>query len=382
MMDKWIIILGSCFLYLALLYYQVRLPKYNASNIILGVKVPQEKVEDEELDKIYTDYKRALIIVGGFLSIAISIVISILFFRYKKNYIFVGYVVYLFTLFLVYLRYNNKVKKLKAKENWHIPVEKTTVVDTKYSSKRQNIRSIFNWARIPSLIILANLLYAIYIYPKLPSYIRDVFSLSNINSHVYKTPIKVFGVIGFQILFLIVGYLEYYSMSRARMDIDPNEVEASINYHKKITKRTNKNLLINMLIVQLIFTYLNLHIFGIVDISTNFIIFIKIIGLIVLLINAYFINQYRMEIALIAIEGNRNSQYFYEDDNLWKIGNTLYFNPRDPAIFIKSRYGYGYTVNAARPLGMILILLSMLIIAFALLIVVNDKILITIINKF
>ena len=381
MLDKWIVILGSAIFYLVLLFYQVQLPKSNNSNIVLGVKIPQDKVDDKELDKIYSQYKRMMIIVGVLLSIIIPIIISIGFYSYLKNYIFLGHVVYVFTLFLVYIRYNNKVRNLKERNKWFGSNKKVIAVDLKYSKERENIKSIISWAKIPIILMLGNLFLMIYMYPKLSSYVKDIFRFTNTNSHVYKTPIKVFGGVGFQIFFIIVGYLSYYIMSRAKVDIDPDSVEASVGYNKEYVNRTNKNLQIVLLIIQMVITFLNLQILGIINIGTNSVIALKIIGLGVFILNAYYINKFRTEAAMLPT-GNENSQYFYEDDDLWKIGNTLYFNPQDPAIFVKSRSGKGHSVNAARPLGMILLLLAIFIIGFSLLIVVNEDIFLSIINKF
>ncbi len=382
MADKWIIIIVSIIFYLVLLYYQVKLPKFNDSNIILGVKIPQDKIDDEELDKIYSDYKRALIIVGISLSIIISTTVGLAFIKYLKNYIFLGHTTYIFTLFLVYLVYNNKVKNLKERNKWFGSNKKVIVTDLKYSRERENIKGIFSWAKIPVIIMFANLLLMIYMYPRLSSYVRDIFSFTNTNSHVYKTPIKVFGGVGFQLFFILVGYLSYYIMSRAKFDTNPNNAERSIDYNKKHVNNVSRNLQIISVIIQLVFTYLNLHLIGLVNISTNLVVAFKILGLGVFLLNAYFINKFRTEAAILLTEQNENSQYFYEDDNLWKIGNTLYFNPSDPSIFVKSRSGRGHSVNAARPLGMILILLAVSIIGFSLLIVINEDIFFKIIDRF
>jgi hypothetical protein len=42
-------------------------------------------------------------------------------------------------------------------------------------------------------------------------------------------------------------------------------------------------------------------------------------------------------------------------DNCWKLGR-FYFNPADPALWVETRAGFGYTMNFARPLSWVWIL--------------------------
>lgn len=42
------------------------------------------------------------------------------------------------------------------------------------------------------------------------------------------------------------------------------------------------------------------------------------------------------------------------EDSLWKLGNTIYCNSRDPSLFVKKRYGLGWTINMGNPLGIVL----------------------------
>lgn len=42
-----------------------------------------------------------------------------------------------------------------------------------------------------------------------------------------------------------------------------------------------------------------------------------------------------------------------DDEKNWKLG-MFYFNPKDPAIFIKKRFGIGRTVNFGNPLGVLI----------------------------
>src|SRR5690606_38624665 len=46
----------------------------------------------------------------------------------------------------------------------------------------------------------------------------------------------------------------------------------------------------------------------------------------------------------------------YDDDAHWK-GGLFYFNKNDPSIFVEKRFGVGWTLNFANPIGYIITLL-------------------------
>lgn len=58
-----------------------------------------------------------------------------------------------------------------------------------------------------------------------------------------------------------------------------------------------------------------------------------------------------------------------DQDQYWKLG-IFYFNRHDPALFVEKRFGIGWTVNFARPIGWI-ILVSILVVAFGMSFVFN-----------
>ena len=57
---------------------------------------------------------------------------------------------------------------------------------------------------------------------------------------------------------------------------------------------------------------------------------------------------------------------FEEDDKYWLLGSMFYNNPEDPAIFVGKRVGVGFTINIGRPLGKIIMIITFLILVFAL----------------
>lgn len=57
---------------------------------------------------------------------------------------------------------------------------------------------------------------------------------------------------------------------------------------------------------------------------------------------------------------------FEEDDKYWLLGSMFYNNPEDPALFVTKRVGVGYTINIGKTSGKIIMILTLLVLIFAL----------------
>ena len=52
-----------------------------------------------------------------------------------------------------------------------------------------------------------------------------------------------------------------------------------------------------------------------------------------------------------------------DEDSYWK-GGIIYFNKNDPSIFVEKRFGVGWTLNFANPMGYIIVIVPLMIILF------------------
>src|SRR5699024_8557051 len=50
-----------------------------------------------------------------------------------------------------------------------------------------------------------------------------------------------------------------------------------------------------------------------------------------------------------------------DDDRYWKLGQ-FYYNKADPALFLEKRFGIGWTINWARPLAWISLIVLMVLV--------------------
>lgn len=373
MMNETLYLITRSLMFLVILYIQVKGPKFTSSNIILGVKIPNDEVNNEELNLIYSKYKRETVFVG----IIITIIFTVIGFcqdNIKVLYLFrVTLIIFVLSLFFVYWRYNKKVKDVKKREDWKNLAENVRVMDISHSKERQRIKSIFIWAKIPNLIVLGNIMMLIYMYDKLPKGIYDTWNFSNSHgAYVYKSKLSIFKITVAQIIILIIVYLAYYSISRARMYIDPDNIEASIDINKKYVNKWSNMLIGNLIVVQIVLTYINMANLGITTINSMLVNFFSLFTFLIIVVNIYIINKLNKEISIINKIEKPSKKYYIEDDEFWKLGNSFYYNPNDPAIFVKSRSGPGHTVNVGTLLGKVVAGLGVVLISVAIIIVIYD----------
>lgn len=68
-------------------------------------------------------------------------------------------------------------------------------------------------------------------------------------------------------------------------------------------------------------------------------------------------NWDKMDSKVIIVDKDETLEFQTKsEDDLWKLGNTIYCNSEDLSLFVKKRYGTGWTINIGRPLGLILFL--------------------------
>ena len=93
------------------------------------------------------------------------------------------------------------------------------------------------------------------------------------------------------------------------------------------------------------------------------------------------VSKLKMENMLPSVDEIKARQYYFEDYKFWKFASSMYYNPNDPALFVRSRSGHGHTVNVAKPLGMLIVIFSISIVCLAALMIINMDFVLNIVNR-
>lgn len=349
---------------LVLLILQILTPRLIRKNILFGVTIPESKLDDDGVELMKQNFKRDNLIIGVPMLIIVSYLLYI-FINSKLQVILMFS--YIGVLFIIYLRYNSKAKNLKRAKGWDKLGRKIVVVDMKYSRDKSKVGNISPlWFLIPLIITLFNFILAFTVYPSLPNKLPthwnfqgEITTYSNKSyGVVLLLPIVQLGMVG-------MFYLIYWMIKKTKQQIDPNNPEESLKKSIIFKKAWSIYLLILLMLITIEFSVLSLLTYGIifettraVDVLNWIILIFSIAGGFVLSIK---LGQGGEKLKLKE-EDKEEIIYRKDDDEMWKLGNTIYYNPEDSSVFVEKRFGIGWTVNAGRPLGLFLLILPIIMI--------------------
>lgn len=367
MSEKMTMVVFNVFILLTLLVMQILITKISRKNILLGIKLPEEKMKTDEVKELVRGYTKENIIVG----IPALILISLLIYYIDNIYIFISSTfIYLGIIFIVYLRWNKKTKDLKKEKEWDKLSSKTIVIDTKFSKNKGKANMISRkWYLIPLGIVLISTVLSLVMYPSLPDQVPTHWDMKgNVDGYMNKSIMVALLMPVTQLFMFIILFFTDYFIKKSKQQIDSKNPESSLKKNIIFRNAWSIYLILTLIILEIFFTLSNMVSLGILSnmrvinnlhlLATLFI----VIGAIVLSLK---VGQGGDR---INIDGKKEAfeNYNMDDDDLWKIGNSIYYNPDDPSIFIEKRVGAGWTVNAGRPAGMAIMILPFIIVILTL----------------
>ena len=352
-----------------ILIAQILITSTSRKNILLGVKIPEEKIKSGSVEAIKKGFKKENILVGIPSLIILS---TMVYYINSVNIIIFSTFGYMGILFLVYLRWNKKAKELKAKEGWSKLSSKVLVVDTNFSRDRGTCETLSNkWYLIPLVIVLANVALALFMYPSLPELIPTHWDLKgNVDGFMNKSILVVMIMPIMQLVMAGIFYGSNQFMLNSKQQINSNNPESSLKKNIIFRKVWSIYFLVVLILMEILFTALNLASLGVVsNVGTVNVLTFIFTGVIIIssIIISIKLGQGGDRIKIDDEESSK--EYGIDDDDLWKLGGAVYYNPNDSSIFVEKRVGIGWTLNAGRPIGLILTILPIIIIILMLIFV-------------
>lgn len=359
--EKVFIVLLNIGILFLVLFMQILIPYISRRNILLGVKVPLEALNTREVKGI----KKGFIISNIFIGlISIGIISYFLYYYYSLSLMTLAPIVFLGILFIVYIIWNKKLKQIKTEMEWDKLATNVVVVNTKFSRDKVKANDLSKWwLLLPLVIVIVNIVLSLYKYPSLPERIPSHWDFQGrVDGYMKTTIVTVLMMPGFQLIMGLIMYFAYYSMKKSKQQIDSKDPEGSLKKNMIFRRIWGIFFLVATVLLEILFTILNMMILGMMDNMRLFnIVNTIVLGLIAggSIILSLLLGQGGDRIKIH--QGDTSPGFDMDDDKLWKLGNSIYYNPEDPAIFIEKRIGVGWTVNGGRPLGMLLLTLPFII---------------------
>ncbi|MGX7351203.1 PH domain-containing protein [Enterococcus canis] len=322
-----------------ILAFSMMVPGNPHKNIILENTLPKDKLTDPRVTAIRKMYKKRLLQFAGILTL---VTLPSFLLRYD-SLVMLSFTLLLlisiFSFFLLEIRYIRKMRELIVKEDWELPTE-AILVDTKLV-RLKNQKMVSPYWFIPVIILLG---------------ISIWLSTQDWNGG---SLIMILASI-----FLVAMMLVLYWTIR-RLPVKPLTDDAQINQQYNDLMRHHWSALV------LILTYAFLPMFfmpsSIYQLSTfwanvSLALFLMILFAAVFFTFYYLYDLRRKQDFLI----EQAPDYRYTgDDQYWKYG--VYINPNDQRLMVPDRIGMNISVNLGKKSGQVFMIVTGIVVAFALL---------------
>ncbi|MCI4346726.1 MAG: DUF5808 domain-containing protein [Thermoplasmata archaeon] len=336
-----------------LAYVTWALPDVAPTSLSFGVRVPPSEQEAPGLREIRRSYRRNWLAVS--LGLLAPVLLLFLLAARPENLLWLELAVVPY--FLVYFAAHRRVRELKRAKRWAPSAQAIAVVAVGDPDPDDGMML---GAIAPIAVLLATLIVGILRYAGAPALLPVHFGPSGTPDSYAPKSLDVFFIpveISAFVTALLLGLT--YLVLRAPVRLDPSSPEQAALRSHVFRQRMSAGLFGLGAVVNLVLLIEGLAVWGLVTPGPTFV----AVPLILLL-------GYSASFAFVAVRtgqmGSRvavgevapplASRIPRDDDRYWRAG-VFYYNPEDPALFVPKRVGVGWTLNFARPVAWVIILL-------------------------
>lgn len=333
-------------------------------SVFYGVRIPMDYETNTELRFLHKKYQRNISLsFAGFL----AVLSLILVFSSEEIAVWLltpQILVWLAILAVNYVYIYRKVKDISARENWAMDTN-VVYVDTNYRSgtntnDRISVSSI--WYVIPAMILLVTVIGLF-----LKSIVPD-FGISKETLDIFDEGFPALTIIFIQMLINLIFFVNNKIIRKAKQSLNGGKIGEVRNRSRKIRFVQSIGLLLLSIFINLSLMLMAFSMSDIIDKSfmmystvlTVVMPFIIVIGMFIAIGRS---SKEHKDISLS--EGDKQIVNRADDQNY--LFGSLYYNKKDPALFVEKRLGIGFTINFAKPAAkviggfVILILISVIV---------------------
>ncbi|MBY0123022.1 DUF1648 domain-containing protein [Bacillus sp. S/N-304-OC-R1] len=335
---------------------EMAIPFLAKRNTVFGVYIPDEFVRDEKLAFFKKMYS-LLILIIGLIAIGLYLLLGV------RDNPLLGQAMQFSIIFIslaLYFFFHAKTLQRKKTMKWGENLKQVKVTDFSVRS----LDEMLPWYLylLPIAVSLGVIGYTLMNYSMLPEQIPthwgpsgkpDAFTEKNLFSSI-SLP-----VILLVLQFMFIGINE--STRRSGIKLSATRTEASRIRQLTLRKYSSWFMFFVNVLVTMLFSFLQLQMIhpNITD------------GVVLMAIPIVFILIILICSVIFAVKVGRAGEKIdneygdgisdLDEDQYW-IGGMIYFNKNDPSIFVEKRFGIGWTINFANPLGYILMFVPIVII--------------------
>lgn len=342
-----------------LLFYNMQ--SLTGSRQFFGVSIKQDYINKEEFRLLDKEYKKLLNI--GFLAIFL-ICLFFIFILDKGSFAFTFFILSSIAYSsLIYIKIHNNTKKLKHRlletdENCDINLSSKSVIDVNFINERDKIVKKFKYIYlIPIFISCVVSIYTFNQYSKIPDMVPTHWNFLGVSdSFIDKSYFNIISLIFSQLILSLLLSFMSISTIKSRVRIDPENIEESRLENIKYLNKVGYTFLVLILSINLLITHsLMASIYG-----PNLNIVVAVLFFLITISCTIYLTY----IYIKSPNSKSTSSYSPDDDENYWIWGFIYNNPNDPSFMVQKRFGIGWTINIATPLGKIFLICTLLLFIF------------------
>lgn len=348
---------------------QMVVPYLVKKTIVFGVVIPEEHLKDEKLLSYKKRYSSLL-----FIFTLIALIAYALWFYMKTPaedlVALAGMIIQFAVIFLsivLYFNFHVQIKKRKSEKGWGADFKQVKVTDLSVRSED----AVLPWYIfvLPMIVTIGLIAYTGFQYQLLPDQIPTHWGANGKpDAFTDKNPFTAISLL----LVTLVMQLMFLGINEGKRNsgikLSPSSPDASRNRQLTLRKNTSIFMLFTSVAVTILMSFLQLATIHENLVGDTVMMIVPMIFLFVILLGVILL-AVKVGKSDTQIEGHSGGQIAdYESDVYWK-GGLFYYNRNDPSIFVEKRFGIGWTLNFANPIGYVIcigpIVLILLIAVFS-----------------
>ncbi|MFI8575589.1 DUF1648 domain-containing protein [Rossellomorea aquimaris] len=347
-----------------LMVLQITIPFIVKRTVVFGVTIPVDEIRNEQL----LHYKKLYALLTFFISIAALTLYFIWSKDISENHLILAGLLLPFVILFIsmsfYFYFHMKVTTLKREKQWFKDRKQVKVSELNLRTKDEMLPWIVYV--IPMVITAGLMVFTLVNYNSLPDQIPTHWGPDG-KPDAFTTK-SYLSALTLPLVLLVMNamFLGINELTRnSGIKLSAGNIKASRVRQLRLRKYTSWLLFFISILISMLFTFLQFTTLYENSVSDLLIITMPLafsaLVLIGTVLMAIKVGKKDSDLDVEVIDEGTGEVINADDDQYWK-GGLFYFNPEDPSIFVEKRFGVGWTLNFARPLGYLILVGPLLVI--------------------
>ncbi|MBD8028632.1 DUF1648 domain-containing protein [Ureibacillus sp. Re31] len=341
---------------------QIVVPYLVKKTVVFGVTIPEQYINDGTIKKLKKQYAISVALLSIVLLTGYS-VWSLTTEPKEEQMAMIGVLMEFGIIFIslsLYIYYHGKVKQLKIQNKWVEHLKQVKVTDLSV----RNEDEMLPWYvyLLPIISTLGLMIYTMFNYDILPQQIPTHWGPSGEpDAFTEKTPFSAMQHTFLLLIMQLMFFGVHFATKNSGIKLSASNLAASKNRQLTLRKYSSWFLFFVMLACTILMSFFQLTTIHPEFAAGSVKIILPFAFLIIVLVGSL-VFALKVGRSDKGLEGTIEDNIMeVDEDQYWK-GGMFYFNKNDPSIFVEKRFGVGWTINFANPIGYLIVLLPLIII--------------------